>query len=47
MLRDVADGVIVGSALVRLLGQAGERPVDDVIADVQKLVRELVTALES
>jgi tryptophan synthase alpha chain len=47
MFRDAADGVIVGSALVRLLGQIGERPADAVIADVQKLVRELVAALEA
>ena len=47
MLRDAADGVIVGSALVKLLGQAGDRSTDDVIADILKLVRELVTALES
>jgi tryptophan synthase alpha chain len=47
MLRDVADGVIVGSAVVRLLGQIGERPADAAIADVQKLVRELVAALEA
>jgi tryptophan synthase alpha chain len=47
MLRDAADGVIVGSALVRLLAQIGDRPADTVIADVQQLVRKLVTALES
>jgi tryptophan synthase alpha chain len=47
MLRDAADGVIVGSAIVRLLGQIGERPADEVIADVQNLVRELVVALGS
>jgi tryptophan synthase alpha chain len=47
MLRDAADGVIVGSALVRLLGQIGERSVDAVISDILSLVRELVTALES
>jgi tryptophan synthase alpha chain len=47
MLRDVADGVIVGSALVRLIGQIGERSAEAVIADVQKLVRELVAALEA
>jgi tryptophan synthase alpha chain len=47
MLRDAADGVIVGSAIVRLLGQAGERPAGAVIADVEALVRELVAALES
>src|SRR5947209_6660514 len=40
MLRDAADGVIVGSAIVRLLGQIGERPADDVIKDVDRLVRD-------
>jgi tryptophan synthase alpha chain len=47
MLRDVADGVIVGSAIVRLLSQIGERPTDAVIGDVQALVRDLVGSLES
>jgi tryptophan synthase alpha chain len=47
MFRDAADGVIVGSALVRLLARIGERPAEKVIADVQGLVRELVAALES
>jgi tryptophan synthase alpha chain len=47
MLRDAVDGVIVGSAIVRLLAQIGERPADDVIADIQKLARELVAALGS
>jgi tryptophan synthase alpha chain len=47
MLHDAADGVIVGSALVKLLAQIGARPTDQVIADIQSLVRELVTALES
>jgi tryptophan synthase alpha chain len=47
MLRDAADGVIVGSAIVRLLGQIGERPADAVISEITALVRELVTALGS
>lgn len=46
MLRDVADGVIVGSALVRRLEQAGKRPVDEVVAESMTLVRELVAALQ-
>src|SRR5438067_628336 len=40
MLRDAADGVIVGSALVRLLGQIGDRLADDVFREIQALVRE-------
>ncbi|MFO0807352.1 MAG: tryptophan synthase subunit alpha [Gemmataceae bacterium] len=45
MLRDAADGVIVGSALVRKLAEIGDRSADDVIAEVQVMVRELVSAL--
>jgi tryptophan synthase alpha chain len=47
MLRDAVDGVIVGSAIVRKVAQAGERPADQVIAEVQELVRSLVHALEA
>jgi tryptophan synthase alpha chain len=47
MLRDAADGVIVGSAIARLLGQIGERSPDAVISDISALVRELVSALGS
>ena len=39
MLRDVADGVIVGSAVVRRLEQASKRPLDEVVAEVTVLVR--------
>ncbi len=42
MLRDAADGVIVGSAIVRKLA---ERPADEAIPEVQGMVRELVAAL--
>jgi tryptophan synthase alpha chain len=45
MLRDAVDGVIVGSALVRQLARIGERPAEQVIGDVQQMVRELVAAL--
>lgn len=45
MLRDVCDGVIVGSALVRRLEQIGQRKVDEVIPEVQEYVRGLVAAL--
>jgi tryptophan synthase alpha chain len=47
MLRDAVDGVIVGSAIVRLLDQIGERPAETVNTNIEKLVRELVRALES
>jgi tryptophan synthase alpha chain len=47
MLRDAVDGVIVGSAIVKLLGQIDERPADVAFAYIQTLVRELVAALES
>jgi tryptophan synthase alpha chain len=42
-LRDVADGVIVGSALVRKLEQ--KKPIDEIVADVGDLVQELANAL--
>src|SRR5205085_12547091 len=47
MLRDAVDGVIVGSAIVRQLAQAGERPAEQVIGEVQQTVRELAAALGS
>lgn len=47
MLRDVVDGVIVGSALVRKLEQAGSRPLDALIAEASGLVQELSAALSS
>jgi tryptophan synthase alpha chain len=45
MLRDVVDGVIVGSALVRRMEQAGRRPVDEVIREVCELTAALAAAL--
>jgi tryptophan synthase alpha chain len=42
-LRDSADGVIVGSALVRKL--EGKRPIDEVVREVGDLVQELSAAL--
>jgi tryptophan synthase alpha chain len=45
MLRDVADGVIVGSALVRPMESAANRPLDAVIDEVADLVRTLSSAL--
>lgn len=47
LLAPVADGLIVGSAIVRRIATAGERPRDEVLADVGKYVGELLTALNS
>jgi tryptophan synthase alpha chain len=41
VLRDVADGVIVGSALVRRLEDAGKRPLDEIISEMSEQVRTL------
>lgn len=46
-LRDVADGVIVGSALVRKLELVGQRPWTEVQAEVAKLARSLAAALDA
>jgi tryptophan synthase alpha chain len=45
LLREVADGVIVGSALVRFLEQAGNRPIAEVVSDIGALTRSLAQAL--
>ncbi len=45
MLSPVADGLIVGSAIVRRMAQAGEKPREEVLADVGKYVDELLAAL--
>jgi tryptophan synthase alpha chain len=45
MLREAADGVIVGSAIVRKLERAGQVPFETVVAEVRELVRGLVAAL--
>jgi len=45
MLREVADGVIVGSALVRRLEQAGARPLPDIIREIGDLAQSLAGAL--
>ncbi len=44
MLRDSADGVIVGSALVRKL--EAKKPIDAVVKDVGDLVEQLANALK-
>lgn len=45
LLRDVADGFIVGSALVRRLEQAGQRSLDTIIQEMTDLARSLIDAL--
>jgi tryptophan synthase alpha chain len=41
----VADGLIVGSAIVRRIATAAQTPPDEVLADVGEYVSELLTAL--
>jgi len=45
LLAPVADGLIVGSAIVRRIAAAAEQPRDAVLADVGKYVAELLAAL--
>jgi tryptophan synthase alpha chain len=45
LLAPVVDGLIVGSAIVRRIAAAAERPRKDVLADVGNYVAELLTAL--
>ena len=45
MLLPVADGVIVGSALVRKLEQVGTKSMDVIVGEVAELARSLVAAL--
>ncbi|MBY0528042.1 MAG: tryptophan synthase subunit alpha [Gemmataceae bacterium] len=45
MLREEVDGVIVGSAFVRRLAEAGTRPLEDVVNEMGALAKLLVTAL--
>ncbi|MFN4261926.1 MAG: tryptophan synthase subunit alpha [Gemmataceae bacterium] len=45
MLREVADGIIVGSAIIRRLEQAEDKPWADVENDIAAFVRPLVGAL--
>ncbi len=44
-LREVADGVIVGSALVRKVEHAGAKTVDAIVDEMVELARSLVAAL--
>jgi tryptophan synthase alpha chain len=45
MLRGVADGVIVGSALMRRVEQAATKPLDAIVGEVTELARSLAAAL--
>ncbi len=47
MLAPVADGLIVGSAVVRRIAEAATRPRDAVLKDVGNYVASLVKALDS
>jgi tryptophan synthase alpha chain len=44
-LRGVADGVIVGSAIVRRIEQAASRPLPEMVADVGSLAETLLAAM--
>lgn len=45
MLRNEVDGVIVGSALMRRVAQAGQQPLQEVVNEVGTLAQELAAAL--
>lgn len=45
-LKEVADGLIVGSAFVRRIAQAANRPQEDVLTEVGDFASELLGALE-
>jgi len=47
MLAPVADGLIVGSAIVRRVARAGSEPRNAVLADIGDYVSELLQALQS
>ncbi len=47
MLAPVADGLIVGSAIVRRIAEAGSRPRQEVLREIGQYVGELLAALES
>jgi tryptophan synthase alpha chain len=44
-LRELADGIIVGSALVRPLEQLGKRPLDQIVAEIGQTARGFSDAL--
>jgi tryptophan synthase alpha chain len=45
MLAPVADGLIVGSAIVRRMAEAGEKPRDQVLREIGQYVDELLAAI--
>jgi tryptophan synthase alpha chain len=45
MLAPVADGLIVGSAIVRRIAEAGTRPRSEVLADIGDYVSQLLAAM--
>ncbi len=45
MLAPVADGLIVGSAIVRRVAQAAEKPREEVLDQLAQFVRELLAAM--
>ena len=45
MLAPVADGLIVGSAVVRRVAEAATRPRDQVLREIGDYVAELIAAL--
>jgi len=47
LLAPVADGLIVGSAIVRRVAQAADRPRDAVLAEIDQYVGELLEALQT
>jgi tryptophan synthase alpha chain len=46
LLAPVADGLIVGSAIVRRIATAAEKPRDQVLREVGDYVAELLAALK-
>ncbi len=47
LLAPVADGLIVGSAIVRRVARAAERPREEVLSEIDEYVGELLAALET
>jgi len=47
VLAPVADGLIVGSAIVRKVADAQTKPRDEVLADIERYASELIAALAS
>ena len=46
MLREAVDGIIVGSALVRRLEDAGKRPIPELIQEIGAFAQSLAAALQ-